>query len=358
MTNNLSLFNFDSHEVRIVMVKGEFLFVGKDVALALGYSDPTTAIHSHCRGVQKLHPILDALGLTQEVRVLTEPDVLRLVISSKLPEAQKFEAWVFEEVLPSIRKTDLDEALEAQRRSKDSVSAIAARNALALRDQGYSDERAVALANVAAWSINRANGYVNATRLGEALEDSAEFDDYKVTPVIMNKILSLAGLQAKDGVDWLATEAGEPYSEPKEYSAIGATTSKCLVWRLDDTCDKLLGVNFPGNRTLYDVIKEENTKPKTLYTNQWAALLYPDTPNNRFQQTKELTLRLWQAGFIEKGMYGVITATELAAGVCVQEGPKSIKWDVDAAMAALLLEEDLREAEFQARPMPKVFSVC
>ena len=148
MTNNLSLFNFGSREVRTVMVKGEVLLVGKDVALALGYVDPTTAIRSHCRGVPLMHPIVDSLGRTQGARVLTEPDVLRLVIGSSLPEAQEFEAWVFEEVLPSILKTgrydascksqlpekiDLDAALETQRRSKDSVSAIAARNALALR---------------------------------------------------------------------------------------------------------------------------------------------------------------------------------------------------------------------------------
>lgn len=101
-------FNFpgDGKPVRTVMLdSGEPGFVGKDVCERLGYADPTTAIRSHCRGVQILHPIPDALGRTQQARVLTEPDVLRLIVSSTLPAAQEFERWVFEEVLPSLRRT-------------------------------------------------------------------------------------------------------------------------------------------------------------------------------------------------------------------------------------------------------------
>jgi len=98
-------FTFDGAPVRALLVDGEPHFVGKDVAERLGYADPTTAIKSHCRGVQKLHPIQDALGRTQQARILAEPDVLRLIIGSTLPAAQRFEAWVFEEVLPTIRKT-------------------------------------------------------------------------------------------------------------------------------------------------------------------------------------------------------------------------------------------------------------
>ncbi|WP_310227456.1 BRO family protein [Acidovorax delafieldii] len=86
-------------------INGEPWFVGKDVAEALGYADPTTAMRSHCRGVQKLHPIVDTLGRKQETRILSEPDVLRLIVNSTLPAAERFERWVFEEVLPSIRKT-------------------------------------------------------------------------------------------------------------------------------------------------------------------------------------------------------------------------------------------------------------
>ena len=121
--SELSVFNFDAHAVRTVTddVTGEPLFVAKDVCAVLEYKDPTTAVRSHCRGVQKLHPILDSLGRTQEVRVLTEPDVLRLIVSSTLPAAERFEKWVFEEVLPSIRKTGQYATPKAKRTYTKSV---------------------------------------------------------------------------------------------------------------------------------------------------------------------------------------------------------------------------------------------
>lgn len=97
-------FRFEQHQVRVIDIDGVPHLVGKDVADALGYADATTAIRSHCKGAQKLHPLQTSGGL-QHVRILAEADVLRLIVSSTLPSAQVFERWVFEEVLPSIRKT-------------------------------------------------------------------------------------------------------------------------------------------------------------------------------------------------------------------------------------------------------------
>lgn len=106
MQNQISIFDFNSTcNVRVVTLEGEPWFVGKDVCLALGYADSTNAIKQHCRGVVKRHPIVDALNRAQEVRILSEADTLRLIIGSRLPAAQEFERLVFEEVLPSIRKT-------------------------------------------------------------------------------------------------------------------------------------------------------------------------------------------------------------------------------------------------------------
>ena len=102
---DLSVFAFDSQAVRVVMVDGQPWFVGKDVAEVLSYKDTTNAIKQHCRGVGNHHPIVVSLGRNQEVRIISEPDMLRLIVSSKLPAAEAFERWVFEEVLPSIRKT-------------------------------------------------------------------------------------------------------------------------------------------------------------------------------------------------------------------------------------------------------------
>lgn len=96
-------------QIRIVTNADQTLFCGKDVAGALGYENPTKAVRMHCRqdGGPKRYPIIDSLGRTQEARFITEGDVYRLIVSSHLPAAQQFEAWVFDEVLPSIRRHGL-----------------------------------------------------------------------------------------------------------------------------------------------------------------------------------------------------------------------------------------------------------
>ena len=97
-------FQFESATVRTVTVDGEPWFVGKDVAEALCYANHNDAINLHCKGVAKRYPIQTAGGV-QEMRVLSEPDVYRLIFGCTLPEAERFERWLFEEVLPAIRKT-------------------------------------------------------------------------------------------------------------------------------------------------------------------------------------------------------------------------------------------------------------
>lgn len=102
--NELKIFkNREFGQIRTVEIDGKPYFVGKDVATALGYKDTTNALKQHCRGVVK-HHLIDNLGRNQEVNVITEGDIYRLVVKSQLPSAEKFENWVFDEVLPSIRK--------------------------------------------------------------------------------------------------------------------------------------------------------------------------------------------------------------------------------------------------------------
>ena len=98
--SNIVPFIFENHQVRVLTdADGKALFVAKDVAEALGYKDTVNAIKQHCRGVVIHHPIADALGRTQEVRVIREPDMYRLIFGSNLPSAQDFEKVVVEEIL-------------------------------------------------------------------------------------------------------------------------------------------------------------------------------------------------------------------------------------------------------------------
>lgn len=89
--------------IRTVEEAGKIHFCGRDVAHALGYTNANKAIQDHCKGVPFRYPLATAGG-TQQVRFITEGDLYRLIASSKLPAAEAFESWVFDEVLPSIRQ--------------------------------------------------------------------------------------------------------------------------------------------------------------------------------------------------------------------------------------------------------------
>ena len=103
--NNIIPFDFDGQTVRSMIAEdGTPLFVGKDVARALGYVDTVNALKQHCRGMA-IHHHLQTPGGVQQARFITESDVYRLVVKSTLPEAVRFERWLFEDVLPSIRRT-------------------------------------------------------------------------------------------------------------------------------------------------------------------------------------------------------------------------------------------------------------
>lgn len=98
----LSSFNHEMFgEVRIIDIDGNIWFVANDVAKALGYEKPNNAINAHCRKINKFN--YPATG--RELNIIPESDVYKLIMRSELPEAERFQDWVTDEVLPSIRKT-------------------------------------------------------------------------------------------------------------------------------------------------------------------------------------------------------------------------------------------------------------
>ncbi|MDY5511499.1 MAG: phage antirepressor KilAC domain-containing protein [Eubacteriales bacterium] len=113
MTNELQVFeNNQFGQMRTITENGNTLFCATDVARMLGYSNPHDAIARHCRGVVKREGVSTTTNQhgvstqqTNQMSFIPEGDVYRLITHSKLPTAEKFESWVFDEVLPSIRKT-------------------------------------------------------------------------------------------------------------------------------------------------------------------------------------------------------------------------------------------------------------
>lgn len=96
--------NAELGEVRTLVIDGEVMFVGKEVADILGYSNTQKAIRDHVDEDDKLTERIVLSGQNREAVFINESGLYSLIISSKMPNAKKFKRWITTEVLPSIRK--------------------------------------------------------------------------------------------------------------------------------------------------------------------------------------------------------------------------------------------------------------
>ena len=104
--NELQIFNSEEFgEIRTVTIDNEIYFVGKDIAKALGFSNPRDAISTHVIDEDRGVETIDTLGGKQNMTVVNESGLYALVFGSRLESAKRFKHWVTSEVLPTIRKT-------------------------------------------------------------------------------------------------------------------------------------------------------------------------------------------------------------------------------------------------------------
>lgn len=116
MNNIINIFNNEEFgSIRTLKLDDQVYFVASDAAKALGYKKPNNAINAHCKHTLK-QGIVDTTGFEQQMNIIPESDLYRLIIKSTLPEAEKFENWIMEEVLPTIRKSGcyIEEAAEEE----------------------------------------------------------------------------------------------------------------------------------------------------------------------------------------------------------------------------------------------------
>lgn len=101
--NELKVFeNTEFGKFGIMLIDGKEYFPATKCAEILGYKNPQDAVRAKCKGVRKM--LTPSAGGMQEANYISEGDLYRLIASSKLPAAQKFEQWIFDEIVPSIRK--------------------------------------------------------------------------------------------------------------------------------------------------------------------------------------------------------------------------------------------------------------
>lgn len=206
MNTDLKTFNHDVFGmVRTTADEnGQIFFCGRDIATALGYENPGKAIRMHCRqdGGPKRYPIVDALGRTQEVAFITEGDLYRLIVSSHLPAAERFETWVMEEVLPSIRKYGMY--------AKDELLANP-EILLAMAQQLVADKRQIqelkthtlVQAQQLAGVAPKVTYYKLVLQTDDLLPITVIAKDYGLSAKALNKILHEEGVQYKQSGVWV-----------------------------------------------------------------------------------------------------------------------------------------------------------
>lgn len=105
--NEIQIFNNPEFgEIRAVLIEGEPWFVGRDIALELGYAKPQNALRDNVdEGDARKWGVPDSNNHIQQMIIVNESGLYSLIFGSKLESAKKFKKWVTSEVLPSIRKT-------------------------------------------------------------------------------------------------------------------------------------------------------------------------------------------------------------------------------------------------------------
>lgn len=255
--NELQVFNSKEFgDIRTTEIDGKPYFVANDVARALGYKRPADAVTAHCKGSVKHRYLTD--GGEQELKVIPEGDIYRLTVRSKLPSAEKFEKWVFDEVIPSIHQYGAymtEQTIEKALASPDFLIQLATK----LKDEQTRRKEADAEIRVKNQIIGelkpKADYYDEILKNPGLVTITQIAKDYGMSGKKMNRILHKLGIQYKQSEQWLL------YSD---YHCLGYTQSEVTdIIRSDGTPDvKLLTKwTMKGRLFLYNKLKEKGIIP-------------------------------------------------------------------------------------------------
>lgn len=243
MGNQLQVFtNEQFGQIRTIQEEERILFCGRDIAAALGYENPGKAVRDHTRqdGGPKRYPIIDALGRRQEAVFITEGDVYRLIVSSKLPAAQQFEKWVFDEVLPAIRRHGvyaIDQLLDDDEFLEQALAHLRRERAKRLAAEQALLEAAPKIS------------YYDIVLQSDSLLTTTEIaKDYGLSAKRLNQILLDSRVQFKQSGRWFlyARYAEQGYTQSKTHEFDGGKTRTHMYW------------TQKGRLFIYDLLKNQH----------------------------------------------------------------------------------------------------
>lgn len=231
----------------VLIEEGKPLFPATDVAKVLGYSNPRDAVSTHCRYVVKRdvpHP--QSPDKIIEKTFILESDLYRLVMRSKLPGAERFQDWVVDEVLPSIRRHGMyatDDTLDKMLDNPD----FAIRLFTELKEER---EKNKLLANKVEWLEPKAT-YCNVVlHSPNTIPTTTIAKDYGMSAYAFNQMLRRYGIQYKYTTTWYL---GQKYAD-------NGYTDTATYWH-DGGCAVTMKWTQKGRMFLYNFLKEKGILP-------------------------------------------------------------------------------------------------
>jgi prophage antirepressor-like protein len=251
MKNQHQIQQFHSKEfgsIEILLINGKPYFPAAECAAALGYKKPHDAVSRHCAHSVKHGVCVDAANQfgvagqkTVEKTFIPEGDLYRLIARSKLPAAERFERWVFDELLPTIRKYGFfatDETLDEMLRSPKFAEAL-------IRRLAEEREKSAALEELAVELVPKALYCDLILQSKSVVPVSLIAKDYGVSAMEFNRLLHRLGIQYSTGGTWLLYQqyAGRGYTQTRTYHVGERTTAMHTCW------------TQKGRLFLYEVLK-------------------------------------------------------------------------------------------------------
>lgn len=256
--NELQNFNFEGNEVRTVLINDEPYFVGKDVATAIGYRNTKDAINKHVKSKYRRESRFATPSGTQTMTVISEPGIYQLAGQSKLPTAEPFQDWIYEEVLPSIRKHGAymtEEKIEEALLNPDTIISLATKLKNE-REKVEVERNGRLIAEQRVEELQPKVSYYDKVLSNDALMTiSLIAKDYGMSGAGMNKLLHELGVQYRQGGTWLL------YAK---YQRTGWTHSETkMVPRKDGTEKAVLNTKWTqkGRLGLYELLKTNGYLP-------------------------------------------------------------------------------------------------
>ncbi|PCF86000.1 phage antirepressor [Staphylococcus intermedius] len=241
-------------ELEILTIDNKEWFPAIKVAEILGYTNPRKAIRDHAkeRGVT-IRSVIDSLGRNQDKKFIDEGNLYRLITRSKLPQAEKFEEWVFDEVLPAIRKHGIyatDNVIEQTIQNPDYIIHVLTEFKKEREGRLVAEQQVQELKPKATYYdlILQNKSLLSVTKIAK---------DYGMSARALNKLLHELGVQYKQGDIWLlyAKHQDKGYTQTSTYALDEEHSKVTTKW------------TQKGRLFIYDLLKDNDILPTIEQTN-------------------------------------------------------------------------------------------